>query len=104
LFIENTVKEGVVDVELVDRLATHRSQCEHHEHHGYLDDRMVCFTIVDVGSLCEATDHPSCLVTVKAAVLLELVVEHPFAMDNDVCIRRPRDVLPGHVAMECIEL
>lgn len=103
LFVENAVEEGIIDVELVRRPVSRHGQGEHGAHCRHLDDWTVRFTIVDAGSLCETTYHPSCLVAVEVAVLLELLAEHPFAAD-DVGTGRPRNELPGGVAEERIEL
>jgi hypothetical protein len=68
-----------------------------------LDDRSERLAEVHANALCEATDHPSRLVLVEAAVWPELVLKHPLA-GHEVDTWRPRHKSLGLVHYEGVVL
>lgn len=82
MFFEDAVEECIVDVKLMSGPATLSSQGEHRAHRHRLDNGTVCLAVVHAGTLREAANDPSCLVSIERAILLELVAKHPFATDD----------------------
>jgi hypothetical protein len=71
------MKKGILDVELVNRPGTQYRDAEDGADHGWLDHGTECLIKVNSMLLREPTDDPASLVTCKAAIRSELVLEDP---------------------------
>jgi len=97
------MKEGIIDIKLMNRLAAGEHQREDSPYCGWLDDRTESLGEVNVGALCEAAQHPACLVALERTIRLVLVLENPLASHN-VRSRWSRNEIPRAVGQESVEL
>ena len=73
------MKEGVLDVELVDGPALPGGETENRADGRGLDDGAESLVVVDSSTLSEATQYPSCLVASKSTIGGEFVLEDPLS-------------------------
>jgi hypothetical protein len=79
LLVKIAMKEGILDIELVDRPRPRDGDAENKADRSWLDDGAERLVKVNARQLREATDDPPCLVASKAAIRVELVFENPLA-------------------------
>jgi hypothetical protein len=72
---QSAVEEGILDIELMDRLVTGEGEGEDGANSGELDDRDEGLVVVHSGALCEAPKDPTCLVAVEGAIRGQLVAK-----------------------------
>jgi hypothetical protein len=73
------MEESILDVQLVNRPGTQEGDAKDDAYHGLLDDGTESLIEIDPWLLREAANHPTSLVTRKAAVGMELVLVDPFS-------------------------
>jgi hypothetical protein len=78
-FGEGAMDEGVLDVELIHRLAPVDGQSQHNSNDSGLYDRVESLIVVHPRALGEPLKDPTNLVSVQRAFCLELVLEDPLA-------------------------
>jgi len=94
------MKEGILDVQLMNSPVLRKGQGEHHTNRRGLHHWTEGLIIVHTGVLREATKNPMYLVPLKGAIGLELVLENPLPR-NDIGLRRTRDKILGVVRKQC---
>jgi hypothetical protein len=92
----SAMKEGVLDVELVDRPVPGEGKGEDGADGGELDDRTEGLIVVHAGSLGEALKNPAGLVAVKGAIRSQLVAKEPLASDH-ISVGQAWHQVPGVV-------
>lgn len=60
---DNPIKEGVLDVELVNQPLAGQGKGQHRAHRGWFDNKAECLIKVDARTLSEPTNDPTCFVT-----------------------------------------
>jgi hypothetical protein len=91
------MQEGVLHVELLNRLVARGSKGKHRAVVGRLHNRAENLIIVNPGALCETLNDLASLVAIENPVGEELAHEDPLAGD-DVGATGPGDKLPGPIA------
>jgi hypothetical protein len=87
--LKMTMKEGILDVQLMNGPGVHASDAQDETDCGRLHHGAECLTIVHTLLLRESTDHPSCLVTGERAIRIEFVVKNPLPGNHvDTCRTR----------------
>jgi hypothetical protein len=76
------MKEGVLDVELVDRPVPGEGEGEDSVDGGELDDEAESLIVVHAGSLGETPKNLASLVAVEGAIRSQFVVKKPLASDH----------------------
>jgi hypothetical protein len=76
------MKEGVLDVELVDRPVPGEGEGEDGADGGELDDGAEGLIVVHAGALGEAPKNPAGLVAVEGAIRSQLVAKEPLVSDH----------------------
>jgi hypothetical protein len=76
------MEEGILDVQLVDRLVLGEDEGEDSRNGGELDDEAEGLDVVHSEAMSEASKDPTGLVVIQGVVRLELVAEDPFVGDN----------------------
>jgi hypothetical protein len=79
LLVKDATKEGILDVELVDRPRPRDGDAEDDPYRGRLDDGTEGLVEIDARLLREAANHPSCLVPSKAAIRVKLMFKDPLS-------------------------
>lgn len=97
------VKEGVLDVKLVDWPSSCRGKMKNRADGAGLDHRGEGLMEVDPGTLRESADNPTRLAPFQRAVGMQFVLEEPFTCD-DVSIGGTRDQCPCPVGLQRLEL
>jgi hypothetical protein len=69
------MEEGILDIELMDRLVAGEGEGEDDADSGELDDGAEGLVIVHSGALCEATKDPTGLIAIEGAVRGQLVAK-----------------------------
>ena len=77
--IKIAMKEGVLDIELVNRPRTGDGDAEDNADHGGLDDRAESLVKINARLLREPTNNPACLVASKSAIGGKFVLEDPLS-------------------------
>jgi hypothetical protein len=76
--IEMTVKENILDIQLMDWLGVHGGNAQNEVNGGRLNHWTESLCIINTVLLGEATDDPSSLLPCERAVRIEFVAEYPF--------------------------
>jgi hypothetical protein len=76
------MKEGILDVELVDRPVPGEGEGEDDADGGELDDGAEGLIVVHAVSLGEAPKNPAGLVAIEGAIRSQLVAKEPLASDH----------------------
>jgi hypothetical protein len=79
---QSAMKEGVLDVELVDRRVPGEGEGEDGADGGELDDGAEGLIVVHAGALGEAPKNPVGLVAVEGAIRSQLVAKEPLVSDH----------------------
>jgi hypothetical protein len=90
------MEEGILHIELLNRLVMGDSSGEHRAHGGRFHNRAESLIVVNSGELSETPKDPASLVAIKGPVSTELVREDPFASD-DVGALRSWNKVPGSI-------
>jgi hypothetical protein len=69
------MEEGILDIELMDRLVAEEGEGEDGANSGELDNRAKGLVVVHSGALCEAPKDPTGLVAVEGAIRGQLVAK-----------------------------
>jgi hypothetical protein len=77
--VKIAMKEGILDIQLMNRPSTGDGDAEYDADRGGLDNGAECLIIINTRLLREPTNNPSCLVASKSTVRGELVLEDPFS-------------------------
>lgn len=93
------MQEGILHIKLMDGPAMRDCKAEDGAYRSRLYNRAESLIEVDTGALGETTKHPTGLVTIQAAVGMELVSKNPLAYD-DVGAGRRRNVIPRVVCQQ----
>lgn len=88
------MKEHVLDIQLMNRPLTRKTQTEHDIDGGRLHDRAESLIKVNPRALSESLEDPTSLIAIKGAIRIEFVLENPFIGD-DIGTRVTRDESPG---------
>jgi hypothetical protein len=84
--LKNTVKEGILDIQLTKRPTTRNSQREQNADSHGLDHRTEGILVVKAISLLEPLSNPACLVPLNRTISMCIHLENPFAV-NDINTR-----------------
>jgi hypothetical protein len=84
---EGAMEEGILHIELLNRLVMGDSSGEHRAHGGRFHNRAESLVVVDSGALSETLKDPVSLIAIEGPVSAELVCEDPFASDNVGALR-----------------
>jgi len=95
------LKEGILDVKLMNRPIPGVSYSEDRADSGRFDNRTEGFIVVNTGALSEATKNPTSFVSLQRTISVEFMFENPFSGDH-VGIGGPRDKLPSVIVHEGI--
>jgi hypothetical protein len=76
------MEEGVLHVELVDRLVPGQCQSQNSSNGGRLDHWTEGFVVVDPMALGEAPEHIAGLIPLQGPVDVQLQLEYPFSGDQ----------------------
>ena len=93
------MEKCIFHIELMDGPLAGQSKGEHCTDGGGLHNWAECLIKVHTRSLCEAAKDPACLVPLKRAISLQLVLEDPLAGD-DISPRGARNEVPSVVLQE----
>jgi hypothetical protein len=93
------MKEGVLDVELVDRPVLGEGEREDDTDCGELDDGVEGLIVVHAGTLGEAPNNPAGLVAIEGAIRSQLVAKKPLASDH-IGAGRTWHQVPGVVGQQ----
>jgi hypothetical protein len=96
---QSAMKEGILDIELMDRPVPGEGEGEDGENGGELDDGVESLVVVHTRALGEAPKYPVGLVAVERVVRGQLVVKEPLAGDHNGA-RRTRHQVPGVVGQK----
>ena len=77
--VKIAMKEGVLDIELVNLPSTGDGEAEDDADRGGLDDGAECLIKIHARLLREPTNNPSCLLASKSTVGGEFVLEDPLS-------------------------
>jgi hypothetical protein len=84
---EGVMEEGILHIELLNRLVMGDSNGEHRAQGGRLHNRVESLIVVDSRALSETPKDPASLVAIKGPIGVELVHEDPFASDDVGALR-----------------
>jgi hypothetical protein len=84
---EGVMEEGILHIELLNRLVMGDSSGEHRAHDGRFHNWAESLIVVDSEALSETPKDPVSLVAIKGPVSAELVHEDPFAGDDVGALR-----------------
>jgi hypothetical protein len=101
--VKSAIKEGILDVKLMDGPGAGDGDVEDKPNGGGLDDGAESLVVVDAGMLGEAAENPACLASSQGAIGVELVTKDPLAGDH-VGARRARHERLGAVVDEGLVL
>jgi hypothetical protein len=76
---QSTLEESIVDLQLMNRPTTQRSQREDYPNYCWFNNGTKCFGKVDTGTLCESVKNPTSLISLERAISPKFVLEHPFS-------------------------
>jgi hypothetical protein len=93
---EGAMEEGILHIELLNRLVMGDSSGEHRAHDGWFHNRAESLIVIDSGALSETPKDPTSLVPIEGPVSTEHVREDPFASD-DVGALRSCNKVPGPI-------
>lgn len=79
--VKHAMKEGIFDVELVDRSGMGGGDAKNNVNGGGFNSRAEGFNIVDAWLLRIPANNPSCLVTSKRTIGMEFMLEDPLPSD-----------------------
>jgi hypothetical protein len=82
LLLKNTVKKGILDIQLSRLPSMSKSHGEQNANGSWLDNRTERVLVVKTIALFEPFGNESCLVSLYAAIRLVLDFEHPLAVNN----------------------
>jgi hypothetical protein len=88
------MREHILDIQLMNRPLTRKTQTEHSADGGKLNDRAESLGKVNLRALSESSEDPTSLIAVKGAIWIEFVLENPFIGD-DIGTKVTRDESPG---------
>jgi hypothetical protein len=79
---EHVVEEGILHIELLNRLVVGGNNGEHRVNGGQFDNRAESLIVVHTGALCKTLKYLASLVAVKSPIKERLVCEYPFVGDD----------------------
>jgi hypothetical protein len=93
---EDAMGEGILYIELLNRLVMEDSSGEHRAHSGRFHNWTESLIVVDSKALSETPNDPASLIAIEGPVSAELLHEDPFAGD-DVGALRLWNKVPGPI-------
>ena len=99
--IQMTMKKGVLDIQLMNRPGTRRSNAENNPNRCWLNNWIESLFVVDAILLRKSSNNPQSFVTSKRAIRVILMLENPLAGDN-VGTRRPWYESPSAIVNKCL--
>jgi hypothetical protein len=76
------MEEGILDIELMDRLVPREGEGEDDPNGGELEDGVEGPFVVHSGALGETSKNPTCLVAMEQAIRGQLVAEDPLIVNH----------------------
>jgi hypothetical protein len=98
LLLKVTMEKSIRDIHLVHWPAARNRKLENSKNGAGFDNRSKGVMEVDTFTLSETANHPACLVTIKSAIWMKLMLEDPLP-SNDIGMSRTRNELPCVVAL-----
>jgi hypothetical protein len=96
------MKKRILDIQLMNGPRTRESQGEHNTDSGGFDDGAEGLLIINAGTLSEASENPSGLVTIKRAISEKFVTINPFT-GNNVHAWWTGNERPGRIGLESVK-
>ena len=93
MLLQMAVQERIGNIEQLGAPAARRGDGEHRLDRGRLDNWCERLVKIHASLLCQATNDPSCLVSLKGSIGVQLMLENPFVVD-DMSSRRTVDETP----------